>query len=163
MPRKLNVNFNLSAPWVTYYRKLEALFGKDPDIRIEYDEGEIEVKMYVENAAKADAIAQLLPTEKTFGSVVLKTTVIPANKPTASRAALIATAFEGNPAYSYGMTIDGVSSNSFNYVVFKNEVVQFYNDQLNDINGNVSTLYQDIAKEVLGESEGIYFCTDLPK
>ena len=163
MPRKLNVNLNLSAPWVTYYRKLEALFGKDPDIRVEYDEDEIEVKMYVENATKADAITQLLPAEKAFGGIVLKITVIPANKLTASRADLIATAFEGNPVYSYGVTVDGVSSNPFNYVVFKNEVVQFYNDQLNDVNGNISTLYQDIAKEVLGESEGIYFCTDLPK
>lgn len=163
MPRKLNVNLNLSAPWVTYYRKLDALFGGDPDIRVEYDEDNVEVKMFVENATKAEAISQLLPTEKTFGGVVLKITVVPANSVGVSRAALIATAFEGNPAYSYGITVDRVSSNPFHYVVFKNEVVQFYNDQLNDVNGNVSTLYQDIAKEVLGESEGIYFCTDLPK
>ena len=27
----------LSSPWVLYYRKLEALFGNDPDIEVEFD------------------------------------------------------------------------------------------------------------------------------
>lgn len=26
----------LSSPWVTYYREIVALFGDDPDIKIEY-------------------------------------------------------------------------------------------------------------------------------
>ena len=31
---------------------------------------------------------------------------------------------------------------------------------MHDINGNCSTLYQEIAKDVFGEDEGICFCTD---
>ena len=35
------------------------------------------------------------------------------------------------------------------YVVFKNCVVQFPADNLNDCHGIISTLYQDIAEELL--------------
>ena len=29
---------NLSAPWVLFYREIEALFKEDPAVRVEYDE-----------------------------------------------------------------------------------------------------------------------------
>lgn len=53
----------------------------------------------------------------------------------------------------------------FTYVVFKNCVVQFFNDNLNDPHGIVSTLYQDIAAEIFADMPfpqdgGICFCTD---
>ena len=35
------------------------------------------------------------------------------------------------------------------------------NDDLSDAHGICSTLYQDLAKEVFGESEGIFFCTEV--
>ena len=72
-------------------------------------------------------------------------------------------AFEGNPAFSYAVTVGGISSNDFNYVVFKNKVVQYWNDNLGDINGNESTLYQEIAKDIFEDCTGIYFCTDTEK
>ena len=156
-----NKKVGLSAPWVTFYREINALFGDDPDIRIEYDEDEPEVKLFVDDADKADALTQLLPVEKAFGNIVLKITVIPANEDKVTRAKLIARAFHGNPVYSYGTTIDGIMSNPIHYVVFVNKVVQFYNDDLGDVNGNCSTLYQEIAKDILGEDEGVHFCTDV--
>lgn len=46
------------------------------------------------------------------------------------------------------------------YVVFEAKVVQFFNDDIGDINGIKSTLYEDIAEEVFEKKEGIYFCTN---
>lgn len=43
-----------------------------------------------------------------------------------------------------------------------NKVVQYFNDDLGDAHGVCSTLYQEIAKDVFGEHEGIFFCTNLP-
>lgn len=71
---------NLSAPWCTYYREINELFGNDPEIKIEFDEEEPEIKMYVRNHEKADALTRLLPVTKAFGWVELKITVIPANE-----------------------------------------------------------------------------------
>ena len=51
-------------------------------------------------------------------------------------------------------------TNPITYVIFKKEVVQYYNDSLSDAHGMCSTLYQDIAKRILDADEGIFFCTN---
>lgn len=153
----------LSAPWTTFYREVEALFGEDPDIKIVFDENDLVIRLLVEDPDKADALTQLLPTEKNFGNVTVSLSVIPANKDVApSKISLIKRAFHGNPAYHYSASAEGIFSNPIHYVVFANKVVQFFNDDLGDVNGNCSTLYQEIAKDVLGEGEGICYCTDTP-
>lgn len=151
----------LSSPWVNFYRELEALFAKDPEVKVIYDEEKNDVKLYVDNLAKADALAQLLPIERTFGNITVTITVIPANKETTSKIQLFRTAFEGNGAFCYTATAEGVFTNPISYVVFENEVVQYFNDDLSDAHGVRSTLYQDIAKEIFENHEGIYFCTDV--
>lgn len=151
----------LSAPWVNFYRELEALFVQDPEVKVVYEEENNEVKLFVDNARKADALTQLFPAEKEFGNVTLKITVIPANNADVSKADLLAEAFDGNPALSYIQHVDAVLG-SFDYAVFQNKVVQYFNDDLSDINGLRSTLYQDIAKDVFGEDAGVFFCTEAP-
>ena len=51
------------------------------------------------------------------------------------------------------------------YVVFQNTVVQFFADNLNDCHGIISTLYQDIAEELLtGEgAQGVFFNTNVER
>lgn len=150
----------MSSPWVEFYREIEALFAQDPEVKVVYEEEKNEVKLYVENARKADALTQLLPAEKTFGNVTLKVTVIPANDTTVSKADLIAEAFDGNPALSYVQHVDAVMG-AFDYAVFQNKVVQFFDDNLADINGNKSTLYENIARDVFNDL-GVFFCTEAP-
>jgi len=153
---------NLITPWGEYYAELNALFGDDPEVSVELADAGYEVRLRVENPEKAEAIRQLLPTEKRFGNIVLKITVIPANAEYSDPANLFQTAFAGNPAFSYARSskdIPGVPD--FNYIVFANKVVQYYNDDLSDVNGLRSTLYQDIAREVFGDIAGISYCTDV--
>ena len=111
---------------------------------------------------KSDAIAQLLPFQKEFGNVTVQINVVPANREEYQTIDLINLAFKGNPNLSYIETVDGIFSNKINYVVFKNEVVQYFNDNLNDIHGLTSTLYQDIAKDLFGTNKDVCFCTDVP-
>lgn len=153
-------NLKLSAPWDIYATKITKLFEKDDDVTVVFDDGEDKViKVFVEKQEKADALAKLLPPAKTFGNVVVKVTVIPANEEDEAPFELFRKAFEGNGALSY------MSSTSapfeFNYVVFKKEVVQYYADNMSDPNGIYSTLYQDIANEVFEKHLGIYFATDV--
>ena len=148
----------LSAPWVKFYNEIKALFEKDPEIKITFDEETPEVKLYVDNERKADALTKLIPSEKAFGNVTLKVTVIPANtEPT--KLDLLQEAFYGNPTLSYVWSAD-TPLGPFNYAVFENKVVQFFNDDMGDINGNCSTLYQELAKDVFGTDIGVHFCTE---
>ena len=153
------MEFKLSSPWVIFYNEINELFKRDPEIRVEYDNDIPEIKLFVNNLEKADALQQLLPTTKEFGGAVLKLTVVPANVSTVSKLDLFEKAFKGNPAFSYTKSVGGFSRPVGNFVVFDSEVVQYFNDDLTDINGNCTTLYQEIAKDVFGEIPGLYFCT----
>lgn len=172
----------LSSPWVIFYKKINAMFEDDPEIKVVFDEEENIVKLYVDNPDKADALSQVLPKEKEFGAVTLKIEVVPANKEATERAntanklrtvlrgnefeslngELLENALIGNPAFLYAKTITGVFTNPITYIVFMNKVVQYYTDSLSDINGFTSTLYQDIAKDIFLPFDGIFYCTEAP-
>lgn len=153
-------NTKLFAPWIIYFRQVEVLFEQDPDVKVSFDNDTCELNIRVNGEIKADAISKLLPTEKTFGNVTLKINVIPANEDEEDRLTLIKRAFAGNNAVD-----DIIETNVFGgdirYVIFEKKVVQYKNDDISDFHGVCSTLYQDLAKEILGEDKGIYFCTDI--
>ena len=152
--------FKMAPPWIQYVNALTALLEPDPDIKISYDNDEHIVKLYVEGTDKANALTELLPDEKEFGNVTLKINVVPANVAT-TKGALIEQALDGNPAFVYAETIQGPMSNPMTFVVFDREVVQYYNDNLGDIHGLRSTLYEELAREIFEDHEGVFFCTDI--
>ena len=150
----------LAAPWTTYYREMKALFGDDKQIKVIFDEDDAAIKLYVDNAAKAEALTKMLPIEKTFGNVKVAISVIPANGLAATEDAFnIANAFANNPILDHVTDIDGVLGFSITYISFVNKVVQFFNDDLSDEFGFKSTLYEDIARDIFGDVNGVAFCT----
>jgi len=154
---------NLSPPWYTYYTELCMLFGQDPEIHIIYDEDEQTIKFYVENDIKAEALTCVLPYTKDYGNVTLKIEIVPANKllKVKTTGDTFKDLFTNNPIVDDVVIIDNIFVNPITYVIFKKEVVQYFNDDLGDANGFCSTLYQDIAKRVLEPNDGVYYCTSL--
>ena len=153
----------MAPPWVTYANALMAMFEKDPDIKVTYDNENLGVKLYVNGSAKADALTKLLPAEKAFGNVTLKISVVPANDNPEDMVKLFRDAFFGNEAVTdiWTAPMEVTQSNPLTYVIFRKEVVQYYNDDLSDAHGNRNTLYQEIAKEIFEDHQGIFFCTDV--
>jgi len=149
----------LSSPWVEYYNQLEALFGQDPDIKLEYNEDDYKIKIFVHGHDKAEALQKLIPAEKSWGGVKLTIIIVPDNESCTS-ADIVRKAFEGNPLYDQTIVIrpDG-TLNPFGYVCFKKEVLQYWNDNLADPHGNVSTLAENVAREILNVQDGIFYCT----
>lgn len=154
---------SLSTPWVLFYHEVQAFFKEDPEIRVIYDNEFYELKIYVDNPKnKAEAIRKLLPETLTFGNVELKIIVYPSNRSLRASAPMIEdieAALEGNKALYKIEKVYGVFSNPIYYVIFNKEVVQYHTDDLSDRNGIRSTLYQDIAKEIFKEREGVFYCT----
>lgn len=166
-----DVRLKISPPWVTYINKVQALFDGDPQIacNVTWNAPNPAITLACNNGDKVAALLQILPTEVKFGNIVLKVNVdgIPSNRAFVNKKELFEVAFEKNPAFAYAVAPadDGYNWFDMVYVVFKNCVVQFFNDNLNDCHGVISTLYQDIAEEVLtGESvQGVYFNTDVER
>jgi len=151
----------VSAPWYTFVHELEELFKRDAGIKVQYDEQANVVKIFVDNnPKKCDALTKLMPTEKTFGNITMKIEVVPSNNVTNEEdiCQMFDDAFCGNSAYECAMPIKSLVG-SFNYAVFDNRVVQFFNDNMADINGNKSMLYEDIARDVFGDKFAMFFCT----
>lgn len=145
------------SPWQTYYNEIRALFGSDPQITTAFDEEKMEIVFRVSDQDKAEALSKIIPFKKMFGNLEVTVTIIPPNEPVFA-GATIRKAFEGNPAFEELIEIDDVMSNPIMYALFKKEVVQFWNDNLGDPHGNVTTLYQDIASDIL-DVPSVMFCT----
>lgn len=166
-----DVRLKISPPWITYINKLQAVFDEDPQIafNVDYAATHPSVTLATNNPEKAAALKWLLPEKKTFGNVTLDINVDcekVINKAFGTAKELFETAFYKNPVLAYVVVPEGYNWVPFTYVVFKNCVVQFFNDNLNDPHGIVSTLYQDIAAEIFAdmsfpEKNGIAFCTDV--
>ena len=158
----------LSSPWVLFYREISAMFEKDNSVRVVFDEDTKDLKLYVEDADKVNALTELLPSEKTFGNVTVKIEVIPANcvrtvkvgQAQETAANLLRDALKGNLAVSFIKTVNLMYSNTLTYIVFENRVVQYFTDDLGDYYGLRSTLYENLARDVFGKKEGVFFCTD---
>lgn len=167
-----NVRLKLSPPWITHIHELQALFDGDPQIacNVGVDTGgEPKIALACNNGDKVAALQQILPTEVMFGNIPLHIIVdgIPSNRAFKNKKELFEVAFEKNPAFAYAVAPaeDGYAWFDMVYVVFKNCVVQFFNDNLNDCHGVLSTLYEDIARDVLtGDGvKGVYFNTDVER
>ena len=155
-----NEKTGISSPWITYVNQVKCLFADDTDVLVEYNDDKKNLVLKVFDSHRADALTQLLPTEKSFGDVTLHISVVPANKETLSFAELVEKAMDGNPHFSQFIKVPMQDGNSFNYLMFEPEVAQYWNDNLADPNGNVSTVYADLAQDVFGVVPGTFFATD---
>ena len=151
---------NLSSPWMIFYKEMEMLFKGDPEVNLSFDEDNHIINIRVDNQEKANALEKILPMEKTFGTITVKIRVIPANGYVTTKATLFEQAFNGNPVFAYLQNSSKGIYSDLAYVVFKREIAQFFADDLSDIHGFRSMLYQDIAKDIFGDITGIFFCTD---
>lgn len=150
------------SPWVVYYNQIKALFDGDPDITTEFDTDNLAIVIKVANTEKAEALAKIMPISKGFGGVTVSIRVVPANvDPGRYLADCFETAFTGNEAFSHVTMVPDVFTNPMAFCVFKKEVVQYPDDNIFDEHGVCSTLYQDIAKKIFGEVDGVFFCTDV--
>jgi len=159
------------SPWVIYCRKLEALFDGDPQIAFntDFSGAHPSVVLACNNGDKVTALQQILPDEVGYGNVKLKVVVdgTPSNRAFKTKKELFEVAFHGNPVFAYAVSPVEEGANWFDmvYVVFNNCVVQFFADNLNDCHGVISTLYQDIAAEMLTGpgAQGVYFNTNVER
>jgi hypothetical protein len=153
--------FKVSPPWITHIHYIEHIFGDDPDVTVKSNEELRQVRLFVDGQDKADAIAKLIKKKIAFGDETLTIEVVPCNDETL--ASTVRKAFAGNEAVSRIIDRSGSAVPFYDdrvFVLFKPEVVQFYNDNLTDFYGNENTLYHLIAREVFDAGPSVAFGTE---
>lgn len=153
-----------SEPWEIYHKKLVELFGKDPEIDIEYvvDTKAPKVVLKVCNSKKVRALREILPDRCEFGNVTLYIDVVVTNSEFENIAELYTAAFDGNPVFSYVTTVEGIGDVPINYIIFVKDPAQFYADDIGTPDGYQTMLYQDIARNIFAgnEQEFVFYCTE---
>ena len=159
---------NLSPPWVTYANEVNAMFRDDFDVSVRTSDDGYTINLYVKKADKAAALTKLLKPTVKFGYITVNVIVVPANENEDTTVDvnsmkvvdLYKTALEGNMAFEEIVEKGEGLPFAMNYVVFKNQVVQFYNEDLSDPLGMCSTLYQTIADHIFNRDlYPIFFST----
>jgi len=151
-------NFKLSPPWVTFANEMKAMFALDDSVRVIFDQQAMEIKLYVESATKAEALEALLVKEAVFGGVTVKVTIIPGNAVSDKYVNRYATAFENNQALidtKYAVSPFG----DFTYAIWTSRPVQFFDDNLADVDGKKTMLMEEVARDVMAESPNVFHCT----
>lgn len=157
------INLKLEAPWETYCKKLNALFANDPEVKVgeiyEGDDADYELDIEVSNEEKFVALDRTLRKNAKFGNVLLHINVL--NEGSDEEVMdLYRAVFKGNPICKDVVDRVDQTGTGWVYVRFQPEVIQFYDDDMGDYNGNWSGLAQDIAYEVFENCRpGFYFCT----
>lgn len=149
----------LSPPWNEYVSKIKILFEKDSEIKIKYDQDAVVLSLFVDSTDKVNALGHLLPTEIDFGGQKLGIKIVPANNEKGVQQ-YIKDLFKGNPIVNRIEDITGPISNQMTFVEFRKQIVQYYNDNIGDLHGNRTTVLEEVAREVLGNKDGVFFCTD---
>lgn len=158
----------IESPWYTFYKKVKALFDKDPDLTVgeivEPDGGKVDYMFDIEvrNHEKFLALDRVLPKIKTFGNVTLGICLYDEENEVkdGDRINLYKTIFEGNPIVKDIKDVTDFTGTRHGFIRFLPEVIQFPDDNINDFDGNWNGLAQDIAAEVFdNELLGIHFCT----
>lgn len=155
-------NVKLSPPWDEYARKIAELFLQDEEIHVEYAEKENKLTIWVDNTDKYEALTKILPAEKDFGGHILSIEIVPANVKEEEKDSryYLKKLFRGNEAVSE-IVDTKIGAASITYIQFEKEVIQFWNDNLGDLHGIKSTLMEDIARDIFGETVNVFFGTDV--
>ena len=159
------MNTRLTPPWYIYQKQVKALFEHDPQIIVgeiyQQENGkdyafDIEVRSH----EKFLALDRMLIRFRLFGNVALTINLFDEENADGGAPIDICRAlFDGNPIVESIEDIVDLAGTHHGFVVFAPKVVQYYADDLRDINGNETTLAQDIAREMFKDLDGVNYCT----
>lgn len=159
---KTGTGIQLAPPWIAHYHKIQAFFEKDPNVKVTYNNDDYTVTIAVIGYDKAEAITRLVKPEVVFGNIILKVRVVLVNIESADIIDIFKTAFSGNPTVVSAEKVNLPGTDSVNQVMFRKEVVQFFNDDIGDAYGVESTLFENIANDVfVYPNEPVYYSTDI--
>ena len=162
------MTLKLEAPWYSYQKKIKELFALDCDIKVgdiyepEGKGADFVFDIEVRNHQKFLALDRVMPKTKAFGNIVLGICLFDEENVNGAEdvIALYETLFQGNPIVKDVKRVTDQAGIQYGFVRFRPEVIQFFDDDIRDFNGNWSGLAQDIAREVfVDELNGVHFCT----
>jgi len=161
----LNEKVNLVAPFYNYTKKLRALLGADPEVTVVEDESKKVINICVAGCDKPDAYRIFFPGTVELGAFGTVTILVNGHKKTYKTIAdesVLRNMFTGNPLFKEVLvTHFATGQNNRLFVIFKNQTVQYKNDNFSSLAGVTTTTAEDLARELLkGSGMVIWWTTE---
>lgn len=145
---------------------ITAFLGADKCVNAKFDFPKSSLRLYVDDAAKARALATMLHGRFEIGKLHLDVMVYTPNHKKASvipefasAADVVKTALKGNPFFKTVVVNEDPGAGLCGaYCVFAKKVLQYANDNLADLHGLTSTLAEVVAREIFA-IRGVLYST----
>ncbi|MFD2682507.1 hypothetical protein [Bacillus seohaeanensis] len=153
----------LSPPQFTYFNEVKHSVGNDPFvtvlniIELPHDAGYL-IPVLVRNQEKAQALATIMESQKTFGNIVVYVVVIydgqVVNPLTDTftpqeMKKLVETALKTNRYFIFAAVERFSPGTESVYPVFSKSIIQFFNDDLSDLYNNFNEVAASVFSDVL--------------
>ena len=164
LPKQIreNLGLDLASPWVILYKKLEALFIDDVEVKVlmKEDEGNCKISVVVDSSKKCKALDRILNKSYQFGNINVTVEVVE-NEYDDSLYVTLVNAFEGNNAVNNieCRKFSPADKDESNFIICTPRAAQYYADNNLDMYGNQNILYQDLLKEVMQEIPNVFVST----
>ena len=158
-----NEDANISAPWIEYLHKVNAAFGCDPGITVDAGDadasgGFLTIELLCKSFSKCEALKKVLANPGEIGGVRIDMKVTYTGTEHDKEVELYKTALQGNPLFnSIWETEDPRFHCTHSFVLFNNEIVQFFNDDISDYYGCTNMVPEDLFREVLAPTAEVKF------
>lgn len=139
----------LSSPWEGIHHRLLALFADDDTVKVaEKITDDYVLNIVVYDTNKYNALCRRLRQQYTFGNVTLTIALYDAannEDDEISEVKDLETILNGNKYFDRIESIKDFMGFEHNYCIFSREIMQYFNDNCCDPNGNEFKLMQDLA------------------
>lgn len=152
----------LANPLTRAANRIAALFAGANGVATKFDFSKATLRVYVENAAQAEAVEKLLPATVSVGPMMLNIAVYPGNAGKAKKlaatnetvtAAVIKAAFKGNRNFKRAFTAKDSTGTVWTFVEMSRTAVSYQADSLLNYYGCESALPADILLETVLDIE----------
>lgn len=147
---------------ITYVHQVEQFFKYDKDVNVVYSDTDNILDLYVNSAKKSFALNILMPKTVTSNKNIITINVISLYdeiKCKLSDIELYNEAFLNNPIHVDTRSVLYYPRNLI-YILFRPEIIKFYDDDLKNYNGYHHMLYEDIARNIFVQKDNVFFCTN---
>lgn len=156
-----DLELDLSAPWYVFHTQVFKLFEQDAEVIVDEELEETETGfifgIYSKNIKKIQAIKKLIGSKVVFGDVAVD--IDYGENENEDVAEVWKDAFSGNPLFCGIVSADIPFDGSCDYAIFKRDIIDFYDDNISDVNGNSHYIVADLVKEVVSNKD-IFICTE---
>lgn len=160
-----DTNPKISAPWITYAHKVNAVLSADPDITVDIGDADVSggfltIEIISTDYIKYLALQEILNQPEPISGVRIDLRFTYTGTDRDRRISMLKAALSGNRYFNSVLQTSDPRDETVKYTfaLFNNEIVQYFNDDISDYYGCDNMVPEDLFREILKDDPEIRLC-----